>query len=137
MIFGVFIHAPEIIAALACDDIFGAEHGGHHRVILIIVFVHPISPDEVECGKACVQFGTHCGDMFCVVVVVNRVGFSLSDDAAVFYVANLSKAEIENFLGAEGDEFFVAHVPKPVALEAEILQPVASLCGIGHHLGRP
>src|SRR4051794_28616638 len=38
VVLGVLIDVPDVIEAPACQDVLGREHGGHHRVVLIIVF---------------------------------------------------------------------------------------------------
>ena len=49
-IFGIFIDLPDIVKLFAGDDVRGGEHAGHHGMVLIVIFVHAVAPDEMQLG---------------------------------------------------------------------------------------
>src|SRR5580698_3462140 len=49
MIFHLRIDRPNIVLAQdTANDVIHSRHGGQHRVILIVVLVHPVTADQVE-----------------------------------------------------------------------------------------
>ena len=83
MIFGVAVDLPEIVELRIGQNIFYTQHRSHHGVILIVVFVHAVAAHEVQVGITRLQFLPNRGDVLRVIVVVNRIGFFLSHNAAI------------------------------------------------------
>src|SRR3974390_1855454 len=50
VILGVLVHGPDIVVHLAGDDVARRQQRGHHRVILVVVFVHAVAADEMKVG---------------------------------------------------------------------------------------
>jgi len=48
VILGVLVDAPQVVQLFAGQNIAGAEHGRHHRVILVVVLVHAVTADDVQ-----------------------------------------------------------------------------------------
>ena len=72
-----------------------------------------------------------------VIVVVNRIGFFLPNDAAVDDVAFFGQADLNKLALGELDQIVVARIPESVVFEAEILEAVTGFVRIRHHLRRP
>ena len=72
-----------------------------------------------------------------IIVVVDRVGLLLPDDAAVKHVGGLRQADLLQLDLRLVDESLVARGPQAIALEAEVLEPVATHRRVRHHLRRP
>ena len=49
-IFGVLIDLPDIVKLFTGDDVRGGEHAGHHRMVLVVIFVHAVAADEMQIG---------------------------------------------------------------------------------------
>ena len=48
VIFGVAVDLPEIVELGVGQNIFHAQHRGHHGVILVVVFVHAVAADQMQ-----------------------------------------------------------------------------------------
>ena len=137
VILGVLVHFPEIVELGVGQNIFHAQHRGHHGVVLIVVFVHAVAADEMQIRITIVEFFANGRDMRGVIVVVNRIRFLLPNDAAVEHVAFLGQADLHQLALGQFDQIFVFRIPEAVVLETEIFEAVTSFVGIRHHLGRP
>src|ERR1700682_5123969 len=58
VIFGVLVHLPEIVKLGISENIFDAQHRGHHGVILIVVLVHAVAANEMEARITDIKFFT-------------------------------------------------------------------------------
>ena len=47
VILGVLIDVPDVVVLLAREDVSRNEHQRHHRMVLVVVFVHPVAADQV------------------------------------------------------------------------------------------
>src|ERR1043166_10033265 len=56
VVFGVLVNLPEIVELSVSQNIFGAQHGGHHGVVLVVVFVHAVAADEMQIWITVFQF---------------------------------------------------------------------------------
>ena len=95
MIFGVLVHLPEIVKLGISENIFDAQHRGHHGVILIVVLVHAVAANEMEVRITDIKFFTNRGDVARVIVVVNRICFFLPNDASIDHVAFQGKTNLD------------------------------------------
>src|SRR5207249_12160429 len=77
------------------------------------------------------------GDVPRVIVVVNRIRFLLTNDAAIDKVPFPGKSDLNQLALGEFDQIGIARIPEAVVFEAEIFETVTDLVGIGHHLRRP
>ena len=137
VIFGVLIHLPQIVKFRVGDDIFRAKHRRHHGVILIVVFVHAVTTNEMKIGITAVELVANSDDMFRVIVVVNRIGFFLSHNAAIEDIALAGQADLDQLALGQGNQVFIFRIPEPVVFETKILQSVAGFVWIRYHLRRP
>ncbi len=64
MVFGVLVDLPQVVQRLICHNVVGAKHGGHHRVVLIIVFVHAIAANMTD-EQFTKLTGSSVEDVFC------------------------------------------------------------------------
>src|SRR5580698_6363026 len=48
VILGVLVHVPHVVERLARENVLRAEHRRHHGVILVVVLVHAVAPDQVQ-----------------------------------------------------------------------------------------
>jgi len=87
------------------EDVPRGEEGGHHRVVLVVVFVQAVAAGEVEGREAGVEFGANRRDVCGVLVVIDRVGLRLTDDAAIaeYLDAALEEDDPDIFLLALSD----------------------------------
>ena len=137
MIFGVAVHLPQIVKLCVGENIFHAQHRCHHGVILVVVFVHAVTADQVQVRVTRVQFLTNSGDVPRVVVIVNRIGLLLTNDAAIDEIAFLRQPDLNQLALCELNQIVIARIPQSIVFETEILQTVANLVRLGHHFGRP
>ena len=82
MIFGVAVNLPQIVKLCVCQNIFDAQQRSHHGVVLIVVFMHAITADEMQIRITRVQFLPDRSDVPRVLVVVNGISLFLADNAA-------------------------------------------------------
>src|SRR5579864_7334664 len=73
VIFGVLVDVPHVVAPLAGDDVARGEHRRHHRVVLVIVFVHAVAADQVQGRVAAFEVEPDGGDVVAIVFVVDRI----------------------------------------------------------------
>ena len=137
MIFGVAVDLPEIVKLRVGQNIFHAQHRGHHGVVLIVVFVHAVAADQVQVRTTGLQFLSNDSNVLCVIVIVNRIRFFLTHDATIDEIAFLGETDLNQFAPCEVDQLAVARIPKTVVFETEIFETVTDLVRIGHHLRRP
>ena len=50
VVLGVLVDRPDVVHEPAGEDVLRGEHRGHHGVILVVVFVHPVAADQVQVG---------------------------------------------------------------------------------------
>src|SRR6516162_8792435 len=55
VIFCVLVDLPNVVDTFAGKNVPRREHGGHHGVILIVVFVHSVAADQMQRRKARLQ----------------------------------------------------------------------------------
>ncbi len=72
-------------------------------------------------------------DVVAVIVVVDRIGLRLPDDAGIDDVGGIDQSDTSDLVLGERDQVGIGRVPQRVALEAEVLEPEAAHAG-GHHL---
>ena len=85
-IFGILIHRPDIILALARQDISCGKHRSHHGVVLVVVLMHAITADQVKRGTVFVERFPNRVHVLLVSVVINRIRLGLPDDAAINHI---------------------------------------------------
>src|SRR5579883_1685639 len=83
VIFGVLVYGPHVVQTFSRGDVFGGEHGGHHRVVLVVVLVHPVAAHQVQVIAALLQSAAHRIHMAQIGIVVHGVRLLLADHAAV------------------------------------------------------
>lgn len=136
MVFGVGVDLPEVVGGVV-EEVFCGEDGGHHGVVLVVVFVHAVAADDLKVGEV-FEGGFDDVDVVLVTRRVDGIGFFHADDGAVVDFIGADEAELLKFIFAEGDELFVGGVPKFVVFEAKIFEAEAGGCVcIGEELGAP
>lgn len=134
MVFRIGVDVPEV--EVLAGEVAGSEKGGHHGVVLVVVFVHAIAANDlevVERGEGVADGGDFLG----VGGGVNGVGFGHANDAAIEDVNGLDEAELGEFAGAKSNEVLVGGVPEAVAFEAEVFESEAGDVGGGDHFTAP
>ncbi len=94
MIFGVSVDLPEIVKLRVGQNIFDTEHRGHHGVILIVILMHAVAPDEMQIRITVIQLLANDGNIARVIIVVNRIRFLLAHNAAVNQVALFGQSDL-------------------------------------------
>src|SRR6478736_762329 len=56
VIFGVAVHLPQIVKPCVGENIFHAQHRCHHGVILVVVFMHAVTANQVQVWITRLQF---------------------------------------------------------------------------------
>jgi hypothetical protein len=92
-------------------------------VILVVVFVHAVTTNEMQIGITAIQFLANRRDMFRVVVVVNRIRFFLSNDAAIEDIAFLRQADLDQLALGQGNQIFIFRIPEAVVFETKYSSP--------------
>src|SRR5688572_31515611 len=82
MILRVLVYLPYIKLLLARSDVFHGEHRRHHRVVLVVVLVHPVAAHEMEPGVIAGERLPDDLDVSRIVSVVDRVRLALPYDTA-------------------------------------------------------
>ena len=108
------------------------HHRREHRVVLIVVLVHPVAAHGVEI-RDLVDVAAQHGQVARVRRIVDRVRLGHPDHAAVPYPGGIDETELAQFLRGEGDQVRVGARPEPVAFETEVLEPEARRPRFGHH----
>src|SRR5579863_4764126 len=87
MIFHLCVDGPNIaLVPDAGDDVIDCSHGSQHGMVLIVVFVHSISANQVQIMEAIKEFAD---DMKSVVgTKVGRVGLWNPHHMCIGYVAS-------------------------------------------------
>src|SRR5205085_1416835 len=71
VVFRVLVDVPHVMDALACQNVAGREHGGHHGVVLIVVFVHAVAADQVKRGITAVEIEADHREVLSVAAVID------------------------------------------------------------------
>src|SRR5216684_2285165 len=137
VVLGVLVDAPDVVHLPPGEDVLHRQHGGHHRMVLVVVLVHPIAPGEVQGRETLLHLAPDHFDVRGIARVVDRVGLGLADDAAVEDLVARCEPDLLQLAGGESEQVGVGRAPEPVSLEAEVLEAVAAEGGVGHHLRRP
>ena len=106
-------------------------------MILVIVFVHAVTPDEVQIRIMAFELLANCGDVARIIVVVNWICFLLANNATVHKITLFGQTDLNQFAFRQLDQIAIARIPKTVVFKAEIFEAIADLIGIGYHLWRP
>src|ERR1700682_3652074 len=48
VILGVLVDGPHVVEPLSSEDVARGKHRRHHRVVLVVVFVHAVAADHVQ-----------------------------------------------------------------------------------------
>ncbi len=70
LIFHVGVDLPDVVRLAL--QVAGGEEGGHHGMVLVVVFVHAVAPDGLEIFKG-VKVAAHDAEMLVVGGVVDGV----------------------------------------------------------------
>src|SRR5207253_4311041 len=103
VVLGVLVDLPEIVKLGVSQNIFGTQHRRHHGMILVVVLVHAVAPNEVQVRITILEFFADRGDMARVIVIVNWIGLLLADDAAVENVTLLGQSDFDQLAFAKLD----------------------------------
>ena len=95
VIFRIAVDLPQIVKLRVSQNIFRAQHCCHHRVILIVVLVHAVTTNQVQVWVAGLQFFANGRDVARIVVIVNRVGFLLTNNTTIDEIAFFGQARSE------------------------------------------
>ena len=97
MVLGVFIDLPHVVEPLAGKDIPGGEHGGHHGMVLVVVFMHAIAAYHVKGGKTAFQVATDRHHVIAVVFIINWIGFCLAHYSRVDDIVSCNETDLRDF----------------------------------------
>ncbi len=86
------------------------QQAREHRVILIIVAMHPVAADRLKVGKGRQVLSNHV-EMYAVVAVVDRVRFGLPKHDAVFDFIGRGHPEGYQFAAGKGDQLSIRATP--------------------------
>ena len=106
-------------------------------MVLVVVLVHAVAADEMQRRIFLGQLGADRLDVSLVAVVVDRIGFLLTHDAAVRHIFLGRQTDLRELSPGQRHQLVVGRRPQPVALEAEVFEPEASEFLVRHHLRRP
>jgi len=73
VIFGILIYRPDVVFPLARQNVFCGKHGGHHGVVLIVVFMHAIAAHQMKSWTGCVERFANRIHMLLIRVVIYRI----------------------------------------------------------------
>ena len=76
-------------------------------MILVVVFVHAITANQVQVWVARLQFFANVRDVARIVVIVNRVGFLLTNDTAIDEIAFFGQPDLNELALCEFDQLRV------------------------------
>jgi len=93
VVFGILVNLPEIVESSIGQNILDAQHGGHHGVVLVVVFVHAVAADEVQIWITAFQFLPNRRNVSRVIVIVNRIRFFLANDGPIDNVTYVGQAD--------------------------------------------
>src|SRR5271166_6407306 len=75
--------------------------------------------------------------MLLISIVINRICLRLAYDEAINHVGTGGEIYFLDFQLRQFDQFTVVRSPESITLEAEILETIGTVAGIGNHLRRP
>jgi hypothetical protein len=131
VIFGVLVHLPDVVDARAGLDVFHRQHRGHHRVILIVVTVHPVAPHHMQRGETRLQIIAHGGDMGGIALVIDRIGLFLTHHRAADHLigADQTRISISRVARAISSSSLCDHKPSPSKQKYSRPTQATSSCG--------
>src|ERR1051325_7171760 len=128
------IDRPQIVAC--AEDVFDGQHRRQHRVILIVVFVHAVAPDQLQVNDRAEKAANDLQRLL-IGKVINRVSLGDSDDHGVLHLTGFHQTDLFHLALAQFDQLSVCHRPQPVTLETEILKAETGLLGVCDHVRAP
>src|SRR5688572_19991080 len=117
----VEIHVPQVgVVRTSLGDVVHRHHRGEHAVVLVVVPVHAVPPDEEQVGNAKRPVAHHVEPVIGAEVGGIRLGHA--QHAAVQHVFSLDEPDALELLRAQLDQVGVLHVPELLALVHEVLE---------------
>src|SRR5204862_3919483 len=86
------VHAPHVVLR-AGGDVLGREHRRVHRVVLVVVPVHPVATDGMDVGGAVLQPFDDARNVGLVVLVVERIRLGHAHHVADIDLARVGQSE--------------------------------------------
>ena len=90
-------------------------------MVLVVVFVHAVTANQVQVRVTRVQFLANRSHVPRVVVIVNRIGLLLTNDAAIDEIAFLRQPDLDQLALCELNQIPIARIPQSIVFETEIL----------------
>ena len=106
-------------------------------MILIVILVHAIAANEMEIRVMLLDFVTNRRYVLSIMVIVNWIGFLLSDNTAVDDIPFLCQTDLHQLFFRQLNQVRVRRLPESIVLKTEVFEAVTSFVRVRHHLGRP
>src|SRR4029079_6002819 len=115
VVLGLDVHRPDVV--IGAHDVLDGEHGGVHRVVLVVVLVHPVATEGPDVGGVVGQPRAQHLDVGGIGVVVHRIGLGHAHDVAGLDLSGPDQTDRLQLPRAQRDQLVVGHDPQVVALE--------------------
>jgi hypothetical protein len=130
------IDSPDVFSRSdAIDDVFNRHHRCQHRMILIVVLVHPIAPDQVKICELIEEIADYVEPI--VGSEVRGIRFRNANDMVVFDVLRIKDANFRGLVDRKLGHLLIRELPDWICLVAEILQADPDLASVGHEPRTP
>ncbi len=123
--------------AIAAQDVFHRQFGRQHRMILIVIAVHTITPHQIQIAQLIDLLAQRIE--FVVAAKISRIGFfstltTVPSSTSAFF----NQAYLDQFILSKGKELRAWHLPQRVAFRTEIFQTQPDRIGfISHQIRAP
>ena len=103
MVFSVLVHVPKIVYLFTGNNILSSKHSGHHAVVLVVVFVHPVPTHEVK-TLIIPQTFFDGFNMTGIKMIVNRIGLFLPYHVTIGYIYTVGEANLLYLFFPQGNK---------------------------------
>src|SRR5258708_3459475 len=136
MIFSISVDAPGVQVRVE-SNVARSTQGAHHRMVLVIIMVHTVAPDQLQIGSMRFEVIANRAYMQLILIIVDWISLWLAHDKPSENLFRLTHFELQQILATKLHEILVTRCPQAITLETKIFQSQAGFALVGHHVSAP
>ena len=86
VVFRVLVNGPDVVQFFPRYDIPRRQHGCHHSVILIVIFMHSVAANEMQTWELTLDLDDKLFHVGLVMIVIHWISLFLADHTSVLNV---------------------------------------------------
>jgi hypothetical protein len=114
------VDGPNVVLRLhAVYDVFDGHHSGQHRMVLIVVLVHPVAAYQEKVPEAVCVVTDEVEAL--VTAKISGIRLGNMDDVGVLNILGLEDPDLGHLFDGKSGHFFIGQLPQKAGFIAKIL----------------